>query len=147
MDTPLVVPWFGDLIKDYDLCLHTNTKPDGTPYWEYVLCYVDDVLAISLETMAIISLLDRNVLYNLRGVKEPTEYLRAQVRKHELPNGRTCWDMSSDLYVERAIADVNTELATVNQTLTKRASTSLSGEYRPERDQSFKLDAKKANYY
>ena len=55
--------------------------------------------------------------------------------------------MSSDLYVKRAIADVETELAKVNQTLRSKVSTPLSSNYRPELDRSPELDAKRANYY
>ena len=27
--------------------MRKSAKPDGTPYWEFVLCYVDDLLVIS----------------------------------------------------------------------------------------------------
>ena len=34
---------------DPDVWMKKNTKPDGFKYWEYVLCYVDDVLVVSHE--------------------------------------------------------------------------------------------------
>ena len=55
--------------------------------------------------------------------------------------------MSSDLYVKRAIADVETELKKINQTLQNKVGMPLSSDHRPELDQSPELDLKRANYF
>jgi hypothetical protein len=36
---------FKNCLADLDVCLQPNVKPCGTNYYEYVLVYVDDVLA------------------------------------------------------------------------------------------------------
>jgi hypothetical protein len=41
-------------------------------------------------------------VYDLQSsVKEPDIYLGANVAKHQLPDGGTCWAMSSDTYVTK----------------------------------------------
>jgi hypothetical protein len=55
--------------------------------------------------------------------------------------------MSSDMYVKRAIADVERELAQVDERLPTKVTTPLSSGYRPELDTSPELDAKLANYF
>ena len=37
---------FKSCLADADMCMMDNTKPDGFKYWEYCLCYIDDVLVI-----------------------------------------------------------------------------------------------------
>ena len=132
---------------DPDVWMRRNSKPDGSTYWEYVLCYVDDVLVVSHEPRKVVDYL--NTAYTLKpdSIKEPDEYLGTQIRKYELSGRLTTWAMSSDLYVKRAIADVETELGKVDQTLRSKVSTPLSSGYRPELDKSPELDAKRANYY
>lgn len=74
------------------------------------------------------------------------------MRKVYLPNGvngdnKPRWAMSSDLYVKRALADVERELNEINQTLKNKVSTPISDGYRPEIDATPELDARCANYY
>ena len=138
---------FRSCYADPDVWMRKNRKPDGTPYWEYVLCYVDDVLAISHDPQSIMDYL--NTAYTLKpdSIKPPDEYLGAQIRKYRVPGDKEVWAMSSDLYVKRAIADVETELDKIGQKLKTKATTPLSSTYRPELDQSPELDATRANYY
>jgi hypothetical protein len=55
--------------------------------------------------------------------------------------------MSSEKYVKQAVADVETELEKVDQSLPTRVITPVSQGYRPELDQSRELDAKRGQYY
>ena len=86
-------------------------------------------------------------------MKEPTEYLGAEIRKHYIvnPDGtqstKPRWAMSSDLYVKRAIAEVERELLGVGQSLSNKVSTPLAADYRPELDVTPELDPRRANYY
>jgi len=132
---------------DPDVWMRRNVKPNGEAYWEYVLCYVDDVLAISHDPRKIMDYL--NSAYTLKpdSVKEPTEYLGTQIKRYDLGEDGIAWAMSSDLYVKRAIADVETELGKVNQQLRSKVPTPMSGNYRPELDRSSELDAQRGNYY
>ena len=78
-------------------------KPDGSKYYEILLCYVDDVLAISdmpMRTMVgIIS------VFKLKDDKAevPDMYLGATLCQVETETGTKCWSMSSEKYVKAAI--------------------------------------------
>jgi hypothetical protein len=78
---------------DPDVRLRPARKASGESYYEYVLCYVDDVLAISALPDGIMKSIQER--FKLKGDKSgpPTDYLGA--------NGTTCWTQSSDKYVER----------------------------------------------
>ena len=139
---------FSSCLADPDVWMRPACKPDGTKYWEYVLCYVNDVLIVSHDPHRVMDHLKQRYTLKESSVKEPDEYLGAQICRYELDGGKTkTWAMSSDLYVKRAIADVERELEKVGQTLKTRVTTPLSTSYRPELDQSPELDAKRANYF
>jgi hypothetical protein len=134
---------------DPDVWMKKQVKPSGEKYWAYVLCYVDDILVIShnpKETMDYLS-----DIYTLKegSVKEPDLYLGNQVKKWDLDGERTCWAMSSDLYVKRAVSEVEKELGNVGECLhlPTRTTTPMSAGYRPEVDGTPLLDARRANYY
>ena len=86
-----------------DVWLRPAVKPDGAEYYEMVLCYVDDVLAISnmpIRTMDGI----RNV-FKLKDDKAevPDLYLGATLIQVETETGTKCWSMSSEKYVKAVI--------------------------------------------
>ena len=63
-------------------------KSDGSTYWEYVLCYVDDVLAIHEDPRITLGLImEKN--FKLKGDKmdEPEMYLGAQLSKMDNEDG------------------------------------------------------------
>ena len=133
---------------DPDVWMRKAVKPDGFKYWEYVLCYVDDVLAVSHDPKKILEFLEQRYTLKAGSVKAPTEYLGAEIRKYTIPGtGKECWAMSSDLYVKRAVAEVERVLGEKNQSLKNRVTTPTSSGYRPELDVSPELDAQNANYY
>ena len=45
---------YDSCLADPDVWMRANTRPDGFKYWEYVLCYVDDVLVISHEPQKVV---------------------------------------------------------------------------------------------
>lgn len=137
---------FSSCLADPDVWMRKARKPDGTRYWEYVLCYVDDVLVVSHNPKLVMEHLCSRYTMKEGSIKEPDEYLGAQVRRYTSGDQST-WAMSSDLYVKRAIADVERELKYIGQTLRNKVSTPMSSGYRPELDQSSELDPKRANYY
>ena len=134
---------------DPDVWMRKQVKPTGEKYWAYVLCYVDDLLVISHNPQEVMDYLSKKYTLKEGSVKEPDLYLGNQVTKWNMDDGRTCWAMSSDLYVKRAVAEVEKELGEVNQQLRlpTRASTPMSAGYRPEVDGSRLLNERQANYY
>jgi len=71
-------------------------------------------------------------------------YLGNEVKKwyidDSLDQEKPCWAMSSDLYVKRAISEVEQELGHVGQRLSTKVSTPMSAGYRPEVDGTKFLD-------
>jgi hypothetical protein len=82
-------------------------------------------------------------IYDLRGtVSEPSIYLGANVMKHQLPNGSSCWAMSSETYVKNAIINVKELLREDGRelrTTKRRGRTPLPISYKPELDQTTEL--------
>jgi hypothetical protein len=67
-------------------------------------------------------------------VQEPETYLGADVRRHELSNGQKAWAISSDTYVQRAVKEVEHELAKVGKQLKRKVVLPLASRCRPELD-------------
>ena len=151
MATTLRKAGFIGSMADPDVWMRAQTKPCGTRYWEYVLCYVDDILAVSHDPQAIMDYLSQNYTLKSDSVKTPDTYLGAEVRKHTLASSdnptKTRWALSPDTYVKRAISEVERELANVGQRLVSKVTTPISVGYRPELDVSQELDANRASYY
>ena len=121
---------------DPDVWMRRATKSDGTPYYEYVLVYVDDVLIISAEPDKICDELKEH--FTLKVVQdpsvEPQRYLGAMVGTYTFDDGtRKAWYMSADDYLGKAIPTVE---AVWDEKLYKKASSPLVGDYHPEVDTS-----------
>lgn len=135
---------------DPDVWMRKAVKPDGFKYWEYVLCYSDDLLVMSHDPKSVMDFLSKRYTMKEGSVREPTDYLGAQVRKFTIDGDDgpdECWALSSDLYVKRAIADVETELGQAGKGLKTKVPTPLSSGYRPELDVSPELDERRASYF
>ena len=136
---------------DPDVWMRPNVKPNGDKYWEYVLCYVDDVLVISHDPKNVMQHLESKYTLKEGSVKEPDTYLGAEVKKHFIEHSedptKPRWAMSSDLYVQQAVKEVERELCQVGDRLATKVTTPMSNGYRPEVDVSTELDARRANYY
>ena len=133
-----------------DVWMKPNVKPDGTKYWEYVLCYVDDILAVSHEPQKVMDHLSTRYILKKGSVKEPDLYLGANIKKCRIPNsddpGKVRWGMSSDDYVKRAVADVERALDEEHKYLPKRVVTPMVAGYQPELDVSPELNPKRCSY-
>jgi hypothetical protein len=98
-------------LADPDVWLRPAVKNCGFQYYEYVLTYVDDCLAISHNPKAIMQGIQSK--FKLKGDKydEPTDYLGATLSKMTTASGIECWTQSSDKYVAASIQSVETTLA------------------------------------
>ena len=136
---------------DPDIWMRAAVKQDGTEYWEYIITYVDDVCACSMDPKAIFDSLAHNFTWKPGSVMEPELYLGAAVKKWYIANDedptKVRWAMSSTKYTKKAIADVETELRRIGKQLPTKVTTPLSNDYRPELDQSKELDATRLNYF
>ena len=84
-------------------------------------------------------------------MKKPEAYLGAETCKWTIDGlddlTKVHWVMSSDLYVKRAVTEVERELSEIDMQLVTTVSTPMSQGYRAELEVTPELDAKRANYY
>ncbi len=98
---------FISCLADPDVWMRTSRRQDGSPYYEYLLVYVDDLLALSEQPQAIMN--DVNSSFHLKpeSVGPPDLYLVAKLRNLTLPNGVTSWCNSSHRSVQEAISNTD----------------------------------------
>jgi hypothetical protein len=91
---------------DPDVWIRRASKPDGTQHYEYVLFYVDDALAISLDLKSILLKIDKYFPMKPDSVVPPDIHLGATISKATLPDGTQAWAMSSSKHAQEAIKNV-----------------------------------------
>lgn len=136
---------------DPDVWMRPAVKKNGDLYYEYILTYVDDCLVVSEDPKTIMTMLGETYTLKKDSVKEPDTYLGAEIRKWNIEDSddpkKTRWAMSSDRYIKRAVADVETELDKIGEHLKTKVSTPVAVKYRPELDVTDELDGTRATYY
>ena len=120
---------------DPDVWFREATKSDGTDYYQYVLLYTDDILAIMESPEKFI----RDELANKFVIKEksigpPTQYLGNKVTNVTMDNGVSAWSFSSSQYVQNAVKNVEEALAREGRKLLATAKSPWATGYRPEID-------------
>jgi hypothetical protein len=136
---------------DANVWMRPAIKADGSKYYEYVLCYVDDLLVVSEHPKRIMEGLEARYMLKAGSVSEPTTYLGAKVSKYWLEHSdnpdKVRWSLSAEDYVNRAVKDVETELEKVGKALLTKVTTPTTVDYRPELDQSKELGPDQASYF
>ena len=136
---------------DPDVWMRPAEKSDGTPYYEYVLLYVDDALAIGERAEKILrEEIGRYFELKEESVGPPSIYLGGKVRKVVLENGAEAWAFSSSQYVQAAVRNVEDHLVKGENkkwTLPSKADTPMKTSYRAELDVSPELTPSDASYY
>ena len=117
-----------------------------------MLCYVDDVLAVSHDCDAIMTRISDE--FELKGGKwgPPEIYLGGAVEKFTLGDGRQAWSMHSKQYVKNAVQTVKDLLAEEGRDLCSRKSKKahkniFPTNYKPELDTSPECDEEHASQY
>ena len=123
---------------DPDVWRRPAVKQDGFEYYEYILCYVDDLLAISHDAQSVLKSVPDTFKFKDDKIDKPDVYLGAQLDKMSV-DGFEGWTMSSEKYVKSAIENIEQTLAETNQRLPTKCRTPLSSGYRPELDTSPEL--------
>ena len=85
---------FKSSIVDPDVWMREATKSDGEEYYEYILVYVDDLLAISLDArLFILEVAEKSKLKKDK-IEPPEIYLGGRLAKKS-SNGKYIWTISS----------------------------------------------------
>jgi hypothetical protein len=144
---------FKSSLADPDVWMRKAMKPGGFEYWEYALCYVDDILVVSHNPREVIDHIGQHAVFKADSLQAPTMYLGANISKCTILDGdnetqcKQVWTMSAQEYIKRAVQEVERELALQEAYLPKKVETPLSHGYRPEFDFSLELDSAQTNYY
>jgi hypothetical protein len=77
-------------------------------YYEYLLVYTDDILAISVDPKSILTMLDQHYVLKPNSIGKPKQYLGAQIGEFVIKDdpGKPRWSMGSETYVKEAIRNV-----------------------------------------
>ena len=131
-----------------DVWFRPSNKADGTRYYQYVLLYTDDILAIMEEPERFL----RDELGNCFTLKEksigpPTQYLGNKVSLVTLGNGCKCWSFSSSQYVQNAVKNVEDYREKNGLGPLPRVKSPWPRDYRPEADVSPELSSIEASYF
>ena len=141
---------FVPTMADPDVWRRKNVKPNGQYYYELMLVYVDDCLAVSHDPQNIMDVLSKSYELKKGSVKAPEIYLGAEISKYQLKNGRLVWSMSSSQYVKNAVKNVNDMLKEEGRELKtgkKQGKTPLPSNYKPELDTTAELNGEMGSRY
>ena len=85
---------YKECLADPDVWMRPATHSDGFEYYEYILIYSDDLLAIGENPKAQLTAVDRCFPLKPGSLVTPDLYLGAKVTKVTLPNGVSAWGLS-----------------------------------------------------
>jgi hypothetical protein len=139
---------FSSSPADPDVWYRMAKRKNGEEYYEYVLLYTDDCLAISERADSVLrDEIGKYFELKEESIGKPSQYLGGKLREVELENGTQCWAFGSTQYVNAAVANIETYLKKKGLSLPAKAPTPLSNGYRPEIDVSPELNPEDALYY
>jgi hypothetical protein len=135
-------------LADPDLWLKPQSREDGTGYYAYILCYVDDVLVVHDDVQPVLDRIDKFMKLK-PGSSEPDMYLGAKLKKVTLANDVVAWSISPSKYVQEAVRNCENHVKenfSVDFQLLKYAPNPFSINYEPEIDVSRELTPDEASY-
>jgi hypothetical protein len=130
--------------------MKAKVKPTGDKYWDYILVCYNDILVIWHEPHMVLQGLMKAYMLKEGSVAKPKTYMGANVAEHIFPDvvdpETIQLLLSSDMYIKRAIADLEQHLLDIGETLIKQRQP-IHSDYCPELDSSPILNDKLTNYY
>jgi len=136
---------------DPDLWYKAETRPsDGSRYYAYILCYVDDILCIHDDPMTVLNRINDYMPLKPGSVGDPDIYLGAKLRRTRLENNVFAWSLSPSKYVEQAVKNCRQHLKdklNARYQIPARADNPFPVDYKPEMDTSDPLDPEHSSFY
>ena len=132
---------------DPDVWMKPGLKDGGFTYWQYILCYVDDVLCINHDPKRTLKQIQAKFKLKDDKMEEPELYLGAELSKMDNEHGDECWAMSSDKYCASMVKNVEENLAKKGLRLPSKCTTPLKHGYKPELDCTGELKADGLQWY
>ena len=93
---------FRSCIADPDVWRRPATKEDGSEYYEYVLTYVDDLIAVSQNAKKVLQDISQDIKLKNDKIEPPDNYLGARLC-NKIIDGTKRWVISSEDFVNAAI--------------------------------------------
>ena len=138
---------FRPSIADADVWMRMNVKCDGEEYYEFILVYVDDLMAISHEAKECLGSLKQFIKFKKDRIEEPSMYLGATLEKKYI-NGHKCWTISSKDYIKNVLKHIEKIIFEERKMkFYTRALTPMQQGFIPELDASGELDANNITLY
>ena len=134
-------------LADPDVWIREAVSDNGEEYYEMVLLYVDDCLAIGTSAKEQLKEIDKYFPIKKDSIGPPKIYLGAKIGKTELPNGVNAYYFSMSQYVKEAVKNVEDYLAKKGQKLKRKAASPITPNYSPEIDSSPELSDVESTYY
>ena len=126
--------------------LRPATKPDGEPYYEYVVCYVDDVLGISMNARELLQEIQKDFKFKKDKIEPPSIYLGARLEMKSL-NGKKMWTMCSRDYIKLSVTNIEDRARKRGIKMPNKVTTPMITGYVPETDITRELNKDGITFY
>ena len=136
-------------LADSDVYLKPKSRSDGSSYYEYVLCYVDNILCISQDQSLFMESMKKIFTFK-NGYSQPNTFLGSEIHKYEIyENGQMyrSWGLGSKEYILRKVDEVEKRAAVYEMHLPNRAVAPMRSNYSPELDLTSKLNDDGVSWY
>ena len=107
---------------DPDVWLQPAVKPTGKHYYEYILCYVDNILAISHDSASTLKAVQVNLRFKDDKTAPPETYLGVQLGQMEI-HRNVRWYMLSENNVRASITNIEETWSKSGQKLPNKCKT------------------------
>ena len=94
---------------DPDVWLRPAVKPNGQTYYEYILCYVDDIVSVPLDATSIQKSIQVNFKLKDDKIEPPSDYLGTVLGQMDI-DGKIGGYLYSEKYVKSAVEDIEQTL-------------------------------------
>ena len=125
---------------DSDVWIHPVILKDGSEYYEMVLCYVANVLAISTDPMKNIDGIKQVFKLKVDKAETPDMYLVASLQTFYTASNKTCWAMSSENYSRVVVINVEERLSKSECRLPLKCDTPMATTYNLVKDVNKELN-------
>ena len=131
---------------DPDVWLRQAVKPDGEHYYEYVLCYVDDIMSILYEPSRALKQIQEKFKLKKDKMSPPEIYLGGNITK-QIINDHEAWTLCSRNYVKAAIDTITKAATKRGITINHKPKVPMHATYYPELDTLDELEGEDITLY
>jgi hypothetical protein len=126
---------------DPDVYRRKSVKPNGEPYYELLLVYVDDILLVSAKPGEVFKQIASQFTIKDDRWGPPTQFLGSEVEEFIFEDGGRAWSTTCHKYVKNAVDTVKQLLREDGRQFksSKRCEGPLPVDYRPELDTTDEL--------